>query len=199
MITSRSVDFSIGFADSRIISYESVPDGLVLFLLAWNEEILKFYFTEPLFFSILCTDDVSDVRECHCSDSSKRAMEYLLTPKEKQEDYKSLSFINLNGDPSIEICCRNYKIEIHHENSNFCRLCGLYQEDPPWGNDGLSPTFKTCPCCGIQFGTRDKFFSQVKELRNEWIEAGYGWIDNRKMPINWSPASQMANIPQSFI
>lgn len=31
-----------------------------------------------------------------------------------------------------------------------CRVCGLYIEDFPWGDDGNCPTYEICPCCGAK-------------------------------------------------
>ena len=38
-----------------------------------------------------------------------------------------------------------------------CRVCGLLSSDPPWGYDGVSPTFDFCPCCGVEFGYEDAY------------------------------------------
>lgn len=38
---------------------------------------------------------------------------------------------------------------------HFCRICGLYSEDKPWGEDGHCPTYDICPCCGCEFGYED--------------------------------------------
>ncbi|MGW3351445.1 hypothetical protein ACWDA3_49795 [Nonomuraea rubra] len=34
---------------------------------------------------------------------------------------------------------------------NECRVCGLSQADPPWGEDGQNPTWAICHCCGTEF------------------------------------------------
>lgn len=38
---------------------------------------------------------------------------------------------------------------------HFCRVCGLYIEDEPWGKDGSCPTYEICSCCGVEFGNED--------------------------------------------
>ena len=29
-----------------------------------------------------------------------------------------------------------------------CRVCGLNQDFKPWGEDGKTPAFEICGCCG---------------------------------------------------
>lgn len=45
--------------------------------------------------------------------------------------------------------------------STFCRVCGLDQDENPWGEDNASPTFDICACCGTEFGYHD--FTLEKE------------------------------------
>lgn len=195
----RSIDFDIGFADGRVTSYGSTQTGLEIFFQAWNEKTLKFNCEDIIFFSVLSISDVSDVLERENSLALDSGARYLSLSHEQKKEYRSLQFINLDGDPFIEICCHSYMISIYHENSNFCRLCGLYQKDPPWGQDGVSPNFKTCICCGTTFGRDDCFPSQVLEYRKEWIRNGCPWLDKEKRPYDWSSAMQMLHIPRSFL
>lgn len=37
-------------------------------------------------------------------------------------------------------------------NSFYCRVCGLYLGYQPWGEDGKTPSYEICPCCGVEFG-----------------------------------------------
>ena len=41
---------------------------------------------------------------------------------------------------------------VNEANKLACRVCGKVQDDPTWGEDGKTPTFDICDCCGVQFG-----------------------------------------------
>lgn len=82
----------------------------------------------------------------------------------------------------------------------YCRICGLYQgkDHPPWGEDGKSPSFDICECCGVEFGYGDCFLDDIKRLRKEWLDNGASWDDSKYKPKNWSLEEQMKNIPEEF-
>jgi hypothetical protein len=75
-----------------------------------------------------------------------------------------------------------------------CRVCGWTQKDPPWGDDGLSPTFEICDCCGVEFGYEDRTASALIEFRSLWLASGLTWFNNSKMPVNWDLRGQLAKI-----
>ena len=58
-----------------------------------------------------------------------------------------------------------------------CRVCGLLQSDPPWGYDGVSPTFDFCPCCGVEFGYEDALPLGAQRWREKWIANGAEWMN----------------------
>ncbi|SDT07044.1 hypothetical protein SAMN04489812_4027 [Microlunatus soli] len=61
-----------------------------------------------------------------------------------------------------------------------CRVCGYYfNEWCPWGEDGRSPSFDTCPCCGVEFGYGDSSLVGVRRWREHWIAKGAPWSDGR--------------------
>ncbi|EGQ8490607.1 MULTISPECIES: hypothetical protein [Vibrio] len=53
-----------------------------------------------------------------------------------------------------------------------CRVCGLIQLDPPWGEDGKSPNYDICSCCGVEFGYEDSSVKGVSTYRKKWLEGG---------------------------
>lgn len=79
-----------------------------------------------------------------------------------------------------------------------CRVCGLDQGFEPWGNDGETPSFDICGCCGVQFGYQDCNEFYVKKFRQEWLEKGANWFDPKEMPEGWSLEEQMKGIPDQF-
>ena len=86
-------------------------------------------------------------------------------------------------------------------NSNdkmVCRVCGLIQLDPPWGEDGKSPSYEICSCCGVEFGYEDSSVNGVVTYRRKWLEAGANWEDVEERPNNWSAEEQMKNVPLDF-
>ncbi len=51
-----------------------------------------------------------------------------------------------------------------------CHVCGLVQDEPPWGGDGRTPTFDICDCCGVEFGYEDSTLESVRRYRKAWLE-----------------------------
>ncbi|CCB91991.1 putative uncharacterized protein [Waddlia chondrophila 2032/99] len=79
-----------------------------------------------------------------------------------------------------------------------CRVCGLVLDDPPWGEDGATPSFDYCPCCGVEFGYQDCSTEAAKHYRKCWISEGANWAEKNEMPFNWSLEEQLKNIPNEF-
>ena len=83
-------------------------------------------------------------------------------------------------------------------NTYECRVCGFYEEEYPWGEDGKSPTYQICPCCGIQFGKEDITLEEIKKYRNDWVAKGCKWFVKGEKPEKWNVEIQMKNIPEKF-
>jgi hypothetical protein len=83
----------------------------------------------------------------------------------------------------------DYSVEQH-----YCRVCGLYQDETPWGEDGKTPTFNICDCCGTEFGYHDATPSAIKQSRKKWIEGGSKWFDLSCEPQDWNLNQQLQNI-----
>ncbi len=82
--------------------------------------------------------------------------------------------------------------------STYCRVCGLDQEEFLWGADGRSPSFAICDCCGVEFGYQDCFPEDVKTFREKWVKKGFCWRYPEEKPYNWSLENQLKNIPEEF-
>jgi hypothetical protein len=80
----------------------------------------------------------------------------------------------------------------------FCKVCGLDQGFEPWGEDGETPSFDICGCCGVQFGYQDCNVEYVKKFREKWFKNGAEWHCPKERPENWSLEEQMKNIPEEF-
>jgi hypothetical protein len=80
----------------------------------------------------------------------------------------------------------------------FCRVCGYRSEEPTWGDDGQTPSFEFCPCCGVQHGYEDATDIAVKNFRKKWIAAGAKWDDIGSKQEDWSLETQLQNVPESF-
>ncbi len=83
-------------------------------------------------------------------------------------------------------------------NTHECRVCGCCFEDFPWGEDGKSPSFQICPCCGVQFGKEDRTLESIKTYRAEWKNSGGKWFMENERPECWDIEQQMKNIPDDF-
>jgi len=79
-------------------------------------------------------------------------------------------------------------------NKNLCRVCGLFHEDAPWGEDGRTPTFNICDCCGVEFGYEDATSKAATRFRELWLARGARWLKELKRPANWDLSAQLARI-----
>jgi hypothetical protein len=79
-----------------------------------------------------------------------------------------------------------------------CRVCGLRQADPPWGDDGRTPNFQICDCCGVEFGYEDVSPASVKSARSTWLAKGAPWFNPKARPLIWDVGKQMEAIPEAF-
>ena len=83
-------------------------------------------------------------------------------------------------------------------NIHNCRICGLYIEESPWGDEENFPTYEICPCCGVEFGYEDYTVESAKKYRMKWISTGYKWFDPKLKPEDWNLEEQLKNIPTTF-
>src|SRR6266699_1122275 len=78
-----------------------------------------------------------------------------------------------------------------------CRVCGVRLPVPPWGEDGMTPTFDYCPCCGVEFGYGDSSAPAVECWRAKWLSGGAHWAEPDQKPSDWNPEEQLRNVPSS--
>ena len=79
-----------------------------------------------------------------------------------------------------------------------CRVCGLRYATPPWGDDGRTPTFEICDCCGVEFGYEDCLPVGAQRARAEWMSNGAPWFNPDARPPDWDRDAQMRSIPAEF-
>lgn len=79
-----------------------------------------------------------------------------------------------------------------------CHVCGLAQPSPPWGDDGVSPTYDYCDCCGVEFGYGDASALGIRRWRFKWLQDGAQWHVPEKRPEGWVAKKQLAQIPTDF-
>jgi hypothetical protein len=84
-------------------------------------------------------------------------------------------------------------------NTNECRVCGYSSDTYPWGEDGVSPSYDICPCCGVQFGKEDRTLDAIKAYRTEWISKGGKWFSKNEEPLEWDMDAQLKSIPKDFL
>lgn len=70
----------------------------------------------------------------------------------------------------------------------------MYIEDKPWGEDGKTPTYEICPCCGVEFGNEDHTNESVRKYREQWLDNGCIWLNIKEKPKEWDMETQMRNI-----
>jgi hypothetical protein len=72
-------------------------------------------------------------------------------------------------------------------------------QEPPWGDDGKSPGFEYCPCCGVEFGYGDATIIAIKNWREKWIISGANWDVPKLRSINWNLEDQLQNVPKEYL
>ena len=73
-----------------------------------------------------------------------------------------------------------------------CRACGLLQDDLPWGEDGNTPTFTICDCCGTEFGYDDCTKKAIIQSRKRWLSNGAEWQKLSAKPQAWNLSQQLS-------
>jgi hypothetical protein len=80
--------------------------------------------------------------------------------------------------------------------STRCRACGFDQAPQlPWGEDGNSPAYLICPCCGAESGLDEVTAADAAAYRDAWVKKGKAWFRPELMPKGWSWEKQKALIP----
>ena len=79
-----------------------------------------------------------------------------------------------------------------------CRVCGHRFGFRPWGEDGKTPSYEICPCCGVEFGNEDYAVASTRAYRERWVRSGCVWFDAKEKPDGWSWQRQMGGIPKGF-
>jgi hypothetical protein len=80
-----------------------------------------------------------------------------------------------------------------NDNNYYCRVCGLKESEPPWGEDGKTPSFNICSCCGTEFGYQDCQPSAILKQRQKWLDAGAKWFRPDKKPEHWNLEEQLSH------
>jgi hypothetical protein len=81
---------------------------------------------------------------------------------------------------------------------NNCRVCGLEQDEPPWGSDERTPTYDICACCGVEFGYEDATVGAAKRYRELWLQKGAPWFRPVDRPEGWDLNRQLELVPRDF-
>ena len=87
---------------------------------------------------------------------------------------------------------------MHSEAIMRCRVCGYNNSTPPWGEDGKTPLYEYCPCCGVEHGYQDASPAGARKYRDEWIKSGVSWEDESAKPEIWILEEQLAHVPDEF-
>jgi len=77
------------------------------------------------------------------------------------------------------------------DNKFRCKVCGYNYGDYVWGEDGKTPSFEICPCCGTTFGHEDVTIEGIQKKRRDWISGGGKWFVEKERPSNWTMEKQL--------
>lgn len=78
--------------------------------------------------------------------------------------------------------------------NEFCRVCGYQPTEPPWGDDGRTPSFDYCPCCGVEWGYQDSSPDGIERFRTAWLKNGAPWHDVKQQPDGLDLADRLRRI-----
>jgi len=88
---------------------------------------------------------------------------------------------------------------MHNNIYKRCRVCGLeYDNYYPWGEDGKTPSFDYCDCCGTEFGYQDCNIDAIRIQRSKWIGKGAKWSSSEHQPKDWSLEKSLSMIPDEY-
>jgi hypothetical protein len=87
---------------------------------------------------------------------------------------------------------------MHNDDDLRCRVCGYKSEEPPWGEDGRTPLYDFCPCCGVEHGYQDSSSTGARSYRAKWIAAGAKWEKADAKPVRWDLSEQLCHVPPEF-
>ncbi len=82
--------------------------------------------------------------------------------------------------------------------TTYCRVCGLQQPVAQYGEDGVSPSYDFCDCCGVEFGYGDATLLGILNHRRQWAATGHKWHDPSKEPTGWSFEDQEVQIAARY-
>jgi hypothetical protein len=88
---------------------------------------------------------------------------------------------------------------MHSAGDLSCRVCGYRSDSPPWGEDGRTPLFDFCVCCGVEHGYQDASPNGARAYRAKWIAAGAEWEEPERMPNGWELSEQLGQVPPEFM
>jgi hypothetical protein len=84
------------------------------------------------------------------------------------------------------------------ESNLRCRVCGFRLAEPPWGDDGTTPQYDICPCCGSESGYHDCTPKAARSNREKWINGGAKWFHPEMKPRGWILLHQLAWVPSGY-
>ena len=104
------VNFEIGFADSKILSYTAESKNVILILECWNGQKLKMVFSN--FVEIAGTSEtlLCDIEEAFESPLLEKALNDIYDEKPQVHNLKVFRLININDSIALEIVCESMTI-----------------------------------------------------------------------------------------
>lgn len=77
-----------------------------------------------------------------------------------------------------------------------CRVCGLIQDEYPWGEDGKTSSFNICSCCAVTFGYEDNNTLSTIKYREKWVADGKVWFSPEEKPNDWDFEEQFKSVQE---
>lgn len=109
---SIQVESKIGFEDGEIQSFSKDENGtLNVIFKAWNEKHLKISFKDTIRFLDNNMYDISDLVRIESSQFLIDAINMMYTTTPEVIPYKHYQFLNIDGEPSVEIVALDINID----------------------------------------------------------------------------------------
>ena len=110
------IDIGISIADAELTSYcysDEDKKKLIIHVRSWNEKIINFEFCDFILFLDRGTQYISEFcRNTEETELFKQSLERTYMNVPEDHPYKLFQFLDLDGDPCLEIVCEHFSHKI---------------------------------------------------------------------------------------
>lgn len=111
---NHELHLPVGLADSELESYQRAGADLVVEIRAWNEKHVRVSFHDVITLRDSIAGSFSDLVQDHPASRGtlKEALSRSFKSEPPSHPYRVYSFLNLDGDPSLEIVASSCELAV---------------------------------------------------------------------------------------